>query len=131
MTNLRGKSWKPYLWLLPSTLLIAIFVVYPILIVFRLSFTEISKAGVAGEFVGFQNYVEAVSLPAFKTVMLNTLWWVLLVVLFRIVTQFVSASPEIVTGEVAFPPNVTFVTDNPTISFTSDLPFAAPLNSSL
>ena len=33
-----------------------------------------------GEFIGFQNYVDAVKLPAFKTVMLNTLWWVLSVV---------------------------------------------------
>ena len=33
-----------------------------------------------GEFIGFQNYVDAVKLPAFKTVMLNTMWWVLSVV---------------------------------------------------
>ena len=33
-----------------------------------------------GEFISFQNYVDAVKLPAFKTVMLNTMWWVLSVV---------------------------------------------------
>jgi multiple sugar transport system permease protein len=33
-----------------------------------------------GGFVGFQNYVNAVNLPAFKTVMLNTLFWVVSVV---------------------------------------------------
>ncbi len=69
--------------------------------------------------------------PFLQTTSHLKMWWVLLVVLFRILTQFVNGWPEIVTGEVALEPNVTFVTDNPTISFTSDLPFAAPLNSSL
>ena len=81
MKNNRGKSsWEPYLWLLPSILLIAVFVVFPIIIVFRLSFSEISKAGVVGGFAGFRNYRDAVNLPAFRTVMKNTFWWVLSVV---------------------------------------------------
>ena len=77
---LNRNKWEPYLWLLPSILLIAIFVIFPIIIVFKLSFSEISKAGVIGGFVGFQNYKEAVQMPAFKTVMLNTFWWVISVV---------------------------------------------------
>ena len=77
---LNRKKWEPYVWLLPSILLIAVFVVFPILIVFKLSFSEISKAGVIGGFVGLQNFREAVRLPAFKTVMLNTFWWVISVV---------------------------------------------------
>ena len=76
----RKKKWEPYLWLLPSILLISVFVIFPILIVFRLSFSEISKAGVIGGFVGMRNYQEAVHLPAFKTVMINTFWWVVSVV---------------------------------------------------
>ena len=79
-TRLNRNKWEPYVWLLPSMLLIAVFVVFPILIVFKLSFSRISQGGVIGEFIGFQNYVDAVKLPAFKTVMLNTLWWVLSVV---------------------------------------------------
>ncbi len=74
------RRWMPYVWLLPSILLIGVFVVFPILIVFRLSFSDISKAGVVGGFVGFRNYIDAVNLPAFKTVMKNTFWWVLSVV---------------------------------------------------
>ena len=58
-TGLNRTKWEPYIWLLPSLLLISIFVVFPILIVFKLSFSEISKAGVIGGFVGFDNYVEA------------------------------------------------------------------------
>ena len=81
MNSIQGKrKWEPYVWLLPSILLIAIFVVFPILIVFKLSFSEISKAGVVGGFVGFKNFRDAVQLPAFKTVMLNTFWWVISVV---------------------------------------------------
>lgn len=70
----------PYLWLMPSILLIGIFVVFPIAIVFRMSFSEISKSGVIGKFIGFKNYTDAVNLPAFKTVMINTFWWVISVV---------------------------------------------------
>ena len=81
MNTIRTKHrWEPYLWLLPSVIMLAVFVVYPIILVFRLSFSEISKSGVLGGFVGFQNYVNAVNLPAFKTVMLNTLFWVVSVV---------------------------------------------------
>ena len=50
-TGLNRTKWEPYVWLLPSILLIAIFVVFPILIVFKLSFSEISKAGVIGGFI--------------------------------------------------------------------------------
>jgi len=80
LSPLNRSKWEPYIWLLPSILLIAVFVIFPIIIVFKLSFSEISKAGVIGGFVGFQNYKEAVQMPAFKTVMLNTFWWVISVV---------------------------------------------------
>ena len=92
MNGIRTKhKWTPYVWLLPSIVLIAVFVVFPILIVFRLSFSEISKAGVVGGFVGLDNYKEAVNLPAFKTVMINTLWWVLSVVGISTVLGFIIA----------------------------------------
>ncbi len=68
------------MWLLPSIILISVFVVFPIVIVFKLSFSEISKAGVVGGFVGLKNYTDAVNLPAFGTVMKNTFIWVVSVV---------------------------------------------------
>ena len=43
-------KWEPYIWLLPSILLMTIFVVFPIGIVFKLAFSEISKAGIVGGF---------------------------------------------------------------------------------
>ena len=90
-TGLNRTKWESYLWLLPSMLLVSIFVVFPILIVFKLSFSEISKGGVIGGFIGFDNYVEAVHLPVFKTVMLNTLWWVLSVVILSTLLGFIIA----------------------------------------
>ena len=90
-TGLNRHKWEPYLWLLPSTLLVSVFVLFPILIVFKLSFSEISQAGVVGGFIGFDNYVEAVNLPAFKAVMLNTLWWVLSVVILSTILGFIIA----------------------------------------
>ena len=91
MLSVNRKKWIPYLCLLPSIVLISVFVLYPILLVFRLSFSEISKAGVVGGFVGFRNYAKALSLPDFKSVMLNTLLWVLLVVGLSTVLGFIIA----------------------------------------
>ena len=73
-------KWEPYVWLLPSILLMTIFVVFPIGIVFKLAFSEISKAGIVGGFIGFGNFKAAVSAPVFGTVMLNTVVWVVSVV---------------------------------------------------
>ena len=53
MNGIRTRhKWEPYAWLLPSITLIVLFVVFPIAIVFKLSFSEISKAGVVGGFIG-------------------------------------------------------------------------------
>ena len=84
-------KWEPYVWLLPSILLVSTFVVFPIFIVFKLSFSEISKSGVVGDFIGFQNYIDAVKLPAFGVVMKNTLFWVLSVVGISTVLGFIIA----------------------------------------
>ncbi len=72
--------WEPYLWILPSILLMLVFVVFPIGIVFRLAFSNISRAGVVGDFAGLKNFQDAVSAPAFPQVMINTLIWVVSVV---------------------------------------------------
>ena len=79
-TILVRHKWEPYVWLLPSILIMTIFVVFPIGIVFKLAFSEISKAGIVGGFVGFANFKEAISDPVFGTVMVNTGIWVISVV---------------------------------------------------
>ena len=91
MNRTLEKKIEPYIWLLPSLILMAVFVVFPILIVFKLSFSEVSKSGLVGGFIGFKNFADAVSLPAFKTVMLNTLYWVVSVVGLSTILGFVIA----------------------------------------
>lgn len=84
-------KWEPYLWILPSIVLMAIFVVYPILIVFRVAFSEVSSAGVVGGFAGFRNFIDAVKDPNFGVVMMNTLVWVVSVVGLSTLLGFVIA----------------------------------------
>ena len=84
-------KWEPYLWLLPSILLMGVFVVYPICIVFKLSFSEISRSGLVGSFNGLDNYVAAVTAPEFGSVMINTLIWVVSVVGISTVLGFIVA----------------------------------------
>ena len=90
-TILVRHKWEPYLWLLPSVLLMTIFVIFPILIVFKLSFSEISKAGVVGRFIGLANFRAAITDRTFGTVMLNTLYWVVSVVGISTMIGFVVA----------------------------------------
>ena len=85
------RKWEPYLWLLPSILLMGVFVVYPICIVFKLSFSEISRSGLVGSFNGLDNYVAAVTAPEFGSVMINTLIWVVSVVGISTVLGFIVA----------------------------------------
>ena len=84
-------KWEPYVWLLPSILLMAIFVVFPIGIVFRIAFSEVSRAGIIGGFTGFDNFVQAIKNPVFPTIMINTLIWVLSVVGLSTLLGFVIA----------------------------------------
>lgn len=84
-------KWEPYVWLLPSILLMTIFVIFPIGIVFRLSFSEISKAGTVGAFTGLENFRLAVTDKVFGTVMLNTFYWVASVVIISTLLGFIVA----------------------------------------
>ena len=83
--------WEPYLWLLPSVLLMSVFVVFPIVIVFKQSLSEISKAGVVGGWNNFENFRAVFRDPAFGTVMLNTLVWVIAVVGLSTLLGFITA----------------------------------------
>ena len=49
---------EPYLWLLPSILLMTIFILFPIFEVFRTSMSEVSKAGLVKGFCGFDNFAK-------------------------------------------------------------------------
>ena len=73
-------SVEPYLWLLPSILLMAIFILIPIFEVFRISLSKVSKAGIIKGFVGLENFRKVLSGSAFPLVLKNTLIWTIVVV---------------------------------------------------
>ena len=67
------KKVEPYVWILPSVLLMAIFILVPIIFVFRMALSDVSKAGLIKGFAGFENFRKVTSSPVFAMVLKNTL----------------------------------------------------------
>ena len=85
------KKTEPYVWMLPSMVLMCVMIVIPIVTVFRLSMSKISKAGVDKGFNGFDNFKSILSSPTFLHVLLNTLIWTVAVVGLSTLLGFVLA----------------------------------------
>ncbi|MDO4632376.1 MAG: sugar ABC transporter permease [Eubacteriales bacterium] len=86
-----SKKIGPYLWLLPSILLMTIFILFPIFEVFRTSVSKISKAGVVKGFAGMDNFTKVISSTTFAMVLKNTLIWTIAVVGISTVLGFILA----------------------------------------
>lgn len=71
---------QPYVWLLPSVILMVTMIVIPIVTVFRISFSEVGRSGLIKGFNGVQNYVEIFAEPAFWKTLQNTFVWTIAVV---------------------------------------------------
>ena len=79
--NLRTmKQVEPYIWLLPSILMMGIMILIPILTVFQTSFSEVSKVGVNKGFNGVANYIAIFKEQAFWNTLKNTVVWTIVVV---------------------------------------------------
>ena len=74
------KKVEPYVWILPSVLLMAIFILVPIIFVFRMALSDVSKAGLIKGFAGLENFRKVTSSPVFAMVLKNTLVWTVAVV---------------------------------------------------
>ena len=74
------KHAEPYIWMLPSMVLMCVMIVIPIVTVFRLSMSKISKAGVVKGFNGFENFKTILESPTFIHILVNTLVWTIAVV---------------------------------------------------
>ena len=74
------KVAGPYIWLLPSILLMTVFILFPIFEVFRTSLSEVSKAGIIKGFAGLDNFKKVVTGSTFGLVLKNTLVWTIVVV---------------------------------------------------
>ena len=82
---------EPYLWILPSIILMAIFIVVPIGFVFRMAFSQVTRTGKLKGFNGVENFEKVIGSSAFKTVLTNTIIWTILVVVLSTVLGFILA----------------------------------------
>ncbi len=78
--TLAARKIEPYIWLLPSIIVMCSMIIIPIFNVFRASVTEISKVGVYKDFNGFENYISVFKRPAFWNTLKNTMIWTVVVV---------------------------------------------------
>lgn len=74
------RKVEPYIWLLPSILMMGVMILIPIITVFQSSFSEISKAGVNRGWNGIENYITVFNNPTFWNTLKNTLIWTIVVV---------------------------------------------------
>lgn len=74
------KKIEPYIWLLPSILMMGCMIMIPIFNVFRASVTEISKVGVYKDFNGLANYISVFKKQTFWHTLQNTIVWTIVVV---------------------------------------------------
>ena len=82
---------EPYLWILPSIILMSIFIVIPIGYVFYMSVSEISKAGLIKGFAGLGNFTKVLKSAKFTLVLKNTVIWTIAVVVLSTVLGFILA----------------------------------------
>ena len=85
------RKSEPYLWILPSIILMFIFIVIPIGYVFYMSVSEISKAGLVKGFAGIANFKKVLGSAKFALVLKNTIVWTVAVVVLSTVLGFILA----------------------------------------
>lgn len=73
----RKRFLTAMLLVAPFILIYIVFLIYPTLRVFQLSFTNSDLSG-EGAYNGFQNYVKLFTEPTFWTALVNTLYFILL-----------------------------------------------------
>ena len=82
---------EPYLWILPSIILMATFIIVPIFYVFKMAFSQVTKTGKIKGFNGIENFISVIENPAFGTVLRNTIVWTVVVVVVSTVLGFILA----------------------------------------
>jgi len=80
---LEDERWLALVLLLPTTLLLAIFIAYPFEKGIELSVTD-SKVGVPGVFVGLSNFVALMDDSIFRTAVWNTFYYTIVTTIFKL-----------------------------------------------
>lgn len=82
---------QPYVWLLPSVVLMVTMIVIPIVSVFKISFSDVGRSGLVKGLNGIQNYLDIFKDPTFWHTLQNTIVWTVVVVGLSTVIGFVLA----------------------------------------
>ena len=85
------RKAEPYLWIAPSIILMAIFIVIPICYVFYMSVSDISRAGIVKGFAGLGNFKDVLGSAKFSIVLKNTVVWTIMVVVLSTILGFILA----------------------------------------
>ena len=85
------KPYEPYLWIAPSMILMAIFIIIPIFFVFRMSLSQVTKTGTIKAFNDFANFRKVLNSSQFPIVLKNTVIWTVVVVVLSTVLGFILA----------------------------------------
>ena len=87
----RLARFEAYLWMLPTLLLISVFVLYPVLESIYMSFSKVSSAGIIKHFGTLDNYRYVLRQPVFPRVLVNTFIWTVVIVAISIVISITLA----------------------------------------
>ena len=94
--SMRNKNNKflPFLYLLPTAILLIVFLVVPILYTFYLSFFDWNLIAPTKEFVGMRNYLEVFTDAVNQKVILNTLIYIVFLVVLNFVFPYFISQVE-------------------------------------
>ena len=121
------RKIEPYIWIAPSVVLMAIFILVPILSVFRMALNDVSKTGKLKGFNNFANFTKVLKSSAFGLVLKNTIVWTIAVVVISTVLGFILAlilnnnfrGRKVARAIVVFPWATTLVIQASAWNFTS------------
>ena len=124
---------EPYLWILPSIILMFIFIIIPIGFVFRMAFSQVTKSGLVKGFIGFGNFSKVLSSAKFTMVLKNTVIWTIAVVVLSTVLGFILAlllnnefkGRKVARAIVVFPWATTLVIQASVWKFIIDVDYGA------
>ena len=85
------RTVEPYVWILPSILLMGIFILIPIFYVFRMAFSQVTRTGKVKGFNGIENFLDVIGNAEFAVVLQNTIVWTITVVVLSTVLGFILA----------------------------------------
>ena len=127
------RTLEPYAWIAPSIILMSVFILIPIVFVFRMSMSKITKAGLIKGFIWFENFEKVLTSAKFALVLKNTVIWTILVVVLSTLLGFILAlllnnefkGRKVARAIVVFPWATTLVIQASVWKFIIDVDYGA------